>query len=524
MKLIDLYPCKGVYRPGEAISLVVVIEAVNPVEGELNLSLYHMEKVLETIRIPIHPKTGSQCIPVTLELVSNIPRGYGLEAVLLDRGGRVAGTASTAFDVQRSWTDYPRYGFLTRFGPDPGEDEAVEWLVRFHINGLQFYDWQYRHDQLLAPSERYNDPLGRQLSLARVRRLIEDAHTHGMAAMAYLAVYAASLSFAGAHPDWRLQTEKGEPLDFEGFLGLMDPTPGGPWSEHLLAECGRTLAALPFDGLHVDQYGEPRVGFNARGEPVDLPTAFGGFIAALKDRFPAAPVTFNAVKNWPIEALAGAPLDFVYVELWPDTPGYPEVFKIVHGARRLSGGKPVVVAQYIPAAHTANLRLSQALVFALGGSRIELGEERRLLSDPYFPKHEAIPQDLERILRQIYDFVVRYGELIGPGAEMVEGSGVSTPEGVECIHRRFGKWSALHLLNFTGKSNARWCEAHRPPRRLRDVQLSFPGLDPVLGVWWATPDRPGISLEPLKWHEEGERIHVIVPSLEYWSMIVVDTR
>jgi dextranase len=272
VKLIELYPCKGVYCPGEAISLDVVIEAANPIEGELSLSLYHMEKVLETIRIPIYPKKGSQCIPITFQLVSNIPRGYGLQAMLHDEEGQVVGTASTAFDVQESWTDYPRYGFLTDFSPDRGGDEALKWLARFHVNGLQFYDWQYRHDKLLAPSERYTDPLGRQLSLAKVQRLIEGAHTHGMAAMAYLAVYAASLSFAGAHPDWRLHAENGEPLDFESFLGLMDPTPGGLWSEHLLAECGRTLAALPFDGLHVDQYGEPRVGFNARGEPVDLPS------------------------------------------------------------------------------------------------------------------------------------------------------------------------------------------------------------------------------------------------------------
>jgi hypothetical protein len=78
------------------------------------------------------------------------------------------------------------------------------------------------------------------------------------------------------------------------------------------------------------------------------------------------------------------------------------------------------------------------------------------------------------------------------------------------------------LINFTGKSKARWSEAHGPPRRLSDVRLSIPGLDPVQGVWWASPDRPGISLEPLEWYEEGNRTLIIVPSLAYWSMIVVE--
>ena len=114
------------------------------------------------------------------------------------------------------------------------------------------------------------DPLGRKLSLKTVRNLIEIAHKHGIAAMAYLAVYAASLPFAEGHQAWRLFDDKGQPCNFEDFLGLMDPSPGSPWVEHLLDECERALSELPFDGLQVDQYGDPKIGYTAKGEPIDF--------------------------------------------------------------------------------------------------------------------------------------------------------------------------------------------------------------------------------------------------------------
>jgi dextranase len=153
--------------------------------------------------------------------------------------------AATAFDVLSSWTDFPRYGFLTDFSASRADPEPVlEKLTRFHINGLQFYDWQYRHDQLLAPSEEYIDLLGREMSLASLRKLVDAAHQHGMATMPYLAIYAASADFWRTHPDWALYDEAGNPIAFgENFLGLMDPSTGSSWSQHLLSE-GATLAGI----------------------------------------------------------------------------------------------------------------------------------------------------------------------------------------------------------------------------------------------------------------------------------------
>ena len=522
MELLDLYPCKGVYLPGEVITLKAVIGSRGASKGELSLTCYHLAQAVKTYHFPVFLEDGCQALPISFILDSKTPRGYGIEAELVDDLSNETSVESTAFDVQESWLSYPRYGFLTDFQPKRTGESALKWLACFHINGLQFYDWQYRHDHLLPPRESYTDPLGRKLSLTTVRTLVETAHEKGIAAMAYLAVYAASLPFAEEHQAWRLFDDQGQPINFEDFLGLMDPSPGSPWVDHLLKECERTLAGLPFDGLHIDQYGEPKIGFKQSGEPIDLPAAFRTFIESVKKIRPEISATFNAVKNWPIDELAESPQDFVYIELWPETPTYQDVFEIVHRGREKSGGKPVVIAQYIPAEHVANIRLSDALIFSLGGSRIELGEEGRLLADPYFPKHQSIPEKLQQVLQCYYDFAVRYGELIGPSSETLVDTDISLPESLVPIVRRRGDRVALHLINFSGLEAAQWCDMHPAPKKLLDLSISLPKDWNVRSAWFSSPDMERIGLSRLEISNEDERIHVVVPSLEYWSMVVLE--
>jgi dextranase len=357
--------------------------------------------------------------------------------------------------------------------------------------------------------------------LDTIRDFIRAAHEHGMAAMPYLAVYAASLDFWENHPGWRLLDEAGEPLRFEDFLGIMDPSPGSPWVEHLLGECERALDALEFDGLHIDQYGEPRVGFSVEGEAVDLPSAFHDVLVATRDRFPAAALTFNAVRNWPIEALAAAPLDFNYIEIWPSTPTYGNLRRIVLESRLKSADKPVVVALYLRADRESNIRLADALIFASGGCRIELGEGERLLTDPYFPNHQAVSPSLSEILRRYYAFAVRYGEWMGPSALDVHGLGVSVPAGIRSVVRESSGWLLLHLINMRGLGEPRWDEALPAPEPLGDVSVKIATPEPILGVWWASPDGESLALQPTEWSKGEGNLVVEVPQLEYWTMLAV---
>jgi dextranase len=521
MRLVDFYPVQGTFAPGDKVILIAEVEAEAHAPATLRLSITHLASTVATLTQPVSLAPGNRKVTLDWPAPPSAPRGYGAQAELLDDAGQVLASVSTAFDVLPDWTAFPRYGFLTDFSPDRTDAAStVEALARFHLNGLQFYDWQYRHDRLLPPNTDYVDPLGRRLSLRIVEEFIEAAHAHGMAAMPYLAVYAASAEFWRAHPEWALYDAGRRPIPFgENFLGLMNPIADGPWMRHLLAECGRVLATLPFDGLHVDQYGNPKVAFDAAGQPVDLPAAFAGFVAALKGVHPRATVLFNAVGNWPIETLVVSPQAFAYIEVWPPAISYRDLRQIVTGARAMSKGKPVVIALYLAADRPANIRLADALIFSCGGSRIELGERERLLADPYFPKHQALTSELKVALRRYYDFAVRYGDLIGPGAADSTEYPAHVPQGVWAVSRIARGWLTVCLINMTGLDGGRWDEAHPAPAPVADVPVRVVAPRPVHRVWWASPDRDPLELTPAAWDSEAQDVRATLPFLDYWAIL-----
>jgi dextranase len=368
----------------------------------------------------------------------------------------------------------------------------------------------------------YIDPLDRELSLSVIADFISSAQTLGMASMPYLAVYAASLDFWRDHQDWGLFDEKGQPLQFGDFLGLMDPSAGSPWQAHLLAECDRILDGLPFDGFHVDQYGDPKMAYDHRGEAVDLPTAFQLFISNLKSKYPDKAVTFNAVGNWPIEELATSDYDFNYIEVWSDTPCYEDLQRIVSGALLLSESKPVVIALYQPPEDSANILLSSAIIFSSGGTRILLGENERLLADPYFPNHNQIPTELQDALRSYHDFCVRYGEWLGPWVKQKARVKVDLPLGVWCIPRETPGWLILNLINTAGVGRHRWDRHHLPPERIENIQISILAELSINSVWWSSPDNDDLSLEKIPWYLEDNTLRIEIPNLFYWSLLAIE--
>ncbi|MCI0519044.1 MAG: glycoside hydrolase family 66 protein [Chloroflexi bacterium] len=516
---------KGSFLPRETVTLVAEIEADAPAAATLLLKCYELESLIGEQVVALHVSPGCQQVRLSWQSPNQSPRAYGLEASLLDAQGEARGQACSAVDVLERWTQSPRYGFLSDFNlqrEDP--TTTISSLARFHINALQFYDWQYRHQQLLPPEDQFVDPLGRSLSLSVVRSLIEAAHAHGMSTLAYLAIYAASLDFWREHPEWALYDQDGAPLQFFDFLGLMNPAPGGFWAAHLARECAAALQRMPFDGLHVDQYGDPKVAFDARGEQVDLPTAFAKFLRELDRAHPDASLLFNAVGNWPIEAVALAPTDAVYIEVWPPATRYSDLARIVQDAQRLSAGKPVIIALYQPADRPANILLADAVILACGGSRIELGENARLLADPYFPRHEALSSTLYRAVRRNYSFAVRYSRLLGAGSRPAEDVQATWPATVLGFPRRSQQWISVALVNLTGLNDPEWNQLHPAPQPLERVELQIAGTPAVNAVYWASPDSDCPGMKPVEWRVEKGIVRVALSRLEQWGIIGIQLR
>jgi dextranase len=478
---VRLRPAQAFFHPGEPIHLHIQFE--QPVQTQVTAEIYHLGEHIATWEAPCdgtHVTLQGEAPPLT-------PRGYLVHIRVGDED------AFTAFDVLDRWTQAPRYGYLYDFRPDRSQqdiDATLDYLLNLHVNGLQFYDWQYRHDTLLPPQNEFVDPLGRSLSLKTIRALMNGAHQRRMAAMPYTAIYAASPPFAAAHLDWQLYDAQGHPVDFaDGFLKLMNMSSG--WQSHFVRECQRVLEALPFDGIHVDQYGEPKTGFDSRGKPVDIPAGFAATLAAIHAAIPPdKSLVFNLVHNFPAETLANSPLDFWYSELWSPDTDLSRLWRTIRDNRRLNH-RPAVLAVYIPPEREETVIAEHSTTLAAGGTHIAHGDHGRYLSDPYFPKAEMPSPALAARLQQLADFAVAYEDLLLFGEDVTEEwrdhiriDGEKFPSG-RVIVQRAGNRLCVNLLQATGH----WDEALPPLEARRHVRLTLP----VRGMkrrWWASPDSP----------------------------------
>jgi dextranase len=533
MRIVDFYPSQGSFSPGETVTFLIELETSVPQDITFQIHMQHLAEQLTIIEKSLQLVAGEQTVQMQWTPPAK-PAGYSARLEILPANYHPTLYATTAFDVLSSWTDFPRYGFLTDFSASRANPETVlKKLTRFHINGLQFYDWQYRHDQLLASTEEYIDPLGREMSLASVRKLVDVAHQFGMVAMPYLAIYTASADFWRAHPDWALYDEAGNPIAFgENFLGLMDPSKGSLWSQHLLAEGARALQGIPFDGLHIDQYGDPKQAWDSRHNLVDLPRAFVDFIQSASDQHPNRTILFNAVRNWPIESLAEAAVGFVYIEVWPPDVEYCHLAEIVLNAVRLSQGKAVVIALYLPANRPANNLLADAVILACGGTRIELGEEARLLSDPYFPQHEEISLQLQTELRQLSDFMVRNGEQLRPytlsapekeiwARSELNPNFISIDNSIWTIVRSYPKSLVLQLVNFSGLDrHQRWDEAHIAPTPCQNVSVKISMPQRPTQIFWDCPEQTN-GPQALNFEHSNGTLTFQIPLINFIGLVAI---
>ena len=537
--MLDVVPGKAFYHPGESVSLLVSASGGDSVSARVT---YLAEAVAE-LSAPV--VDGSAVLEWTPPPLS--PRGYGLDVDLLDGEGAVLASTSTAFDVLERWTQAPRYGFLTDYLPNRTDpDMTMAWATRYHLNGLQFYDWQYRHETLLPPesSDLYSDLLGRNMSLNVVRDLIDAAHRYNIAAMPYTAIYGASPAFYEQHPEMGLYRAPNLPYIFgNNYLYIMNPSPDSLWTAHLLNEYARVLDETDFDGIHIDTYGAPMRGRSASGEVVRLDEVFPTFINAtaelVEDRRGEDGATiFNAVRNLSIETVAPSDQDVVYIEVWEPYRSFLDLYRIVAQAQQLGGGKPVVIAAYISPAHAANVRLANAIIFASGGYYLQLGEPGALLADPYFPNFGLMDEAMQSRLRRYFDFMVRYENVLSldthdataERADALSIDGIITQSSrssdrVAVLVRQSEDTSreAFSLINLLGIDGEYWdAPLTQAPTPVQDLQVHLATARPVARLYAASPDGDDLSAIPIEFTAADDGINFGLSRLDYWTVLIVE--
>ena len=554
---------KSMYAPGE--TAVVCLENLPAEATALRARLYSLERCVWDWQLP-----ASKRFPLSLPDADG--RGYALEIEALDEEQNVLTSAFTAVDVSSSWTKFPRYGYVWDFTPSADAESKADEMARYHLNGVQFYDWQYRHHRPLAADlSGWRDWSGRWISGDTVRAYLRAAHDRGMACMAYNMIYAANETYltdgSGVQADWRLVRANGAdftcdmdaklgPVGVLQYFNLLNPD----WQSYIFAQENRVFEAFDFDGWHGDTIGENGpmrtadggpLGYDADGKPIYLvKDGYTAFLNAAKAAIGDKYLAFNPVGAQGIENVNVSAVDVLYTEFWPwdrNANGrlyddYYTLHRAILGACEQSGGKSLIVAAYVnyrnpkAAFNPATVRMLDCVVFASGGSRIELGNGGNMLSDEYFPADgkKRMDDGLRSAVGRLYDFLVAYENLLRDGQRPVsrtvrlENLPVSTDgrsDTVWCFAKADSSTEIYHFLNLTGTDDG-WRDEEqtkKPPIAHENVKTRLYTDYPVREVWLASPDGESPLPLPLEFQTgrdtNGAYAEFTQPALEYWNLI-----
>ncbi len=518
VRRVEVLPTKATFAPADAIEV-----DVSGVAAPTDVMLWHLDRLVATVTV----EPGE-----TATFPPQPEGGYGIEA----------GGETSALDVLADPLSRPRYGFVSHY--EPGRDTAgvAEQVRRLHLNAVQFYDWMYRHAQLVPPQDEFDDALGRPISLATVRKLADAVQRAGSLPLAYAAVYAVGKDERARWSKIALSRSDGTPWTLgDDFLWIVDPT-DEDWLQFFAGELRAAADSVGFAGFHLDQYGAPKRALRPDGSVVDLARGFPLLIDRIAAALPKARLIFNNVNDFPTESTARADQDAIYIEVWPPHDELGHLAGLVSKARLLAPDKPVILAAYLPqfggdeAAASAAERLLLATVFSHGASVLLHGEERAVLTDPYYVHHADVQDATRDTSRRYYDFAVRYGDLLFDRSavdvtrthiaqETQEVTVVApVPVATDCVAGAL--WARVvsgergllvSIVDLSGQSDVLWKTPKRPPRPLAGVRLRIERTA-ATSIRFASPESSP-SLQRLEPESDGRHDTVTLPPFSTWGLV-----
>jgi dextranase len=317
---------------------------------------------------------------------------------------------------------------------------------------------------------------------------------------------------------------------------------------------------LGFDGWHGDTIGEngkmqtpegEPLGFDDKGRPIQyVKDGYTVFLDRAKEALGDKYLVFNPVGAQGIEKVNVSRVDVLYAEFWPwdknrwgqHYDSYNALQREIRAAAKESGGKSLVVAGYVnykapgETFNPAAVLLMDAVVFASGGARIELGNGDNMLSNEYFPGDGAkkMGPELQGKVRRMYDFITAYENLLRGGPlpiersvalEGVKQSALGADDAVWTFAEAGGDYEILHLINLTG-TDGLWRDEQQTkpePTPIAAVPVRYHTDAQVEAVFLATPDTEDIAPQQLAFEtgtdDKGRYVSFTLPSLRYWDMV-----
>jgi len=543
---------KAQYHPGESVKIEIFLkeEILNNITNDylkveindLDLKFYNTEIRLIELK---HNLASS------IVLSWQIPReihfeGFGLD-VKYYKNEQLIGLYSTGFDVVEKWFQAPRYGFLSEFNPDKKEkaiNQRLEIMKNLHLNIVQFYDWMYRHHQLLPLQEEYKDIFNRSLSLRIVKKQVDGCKKNGMLPIAYGAMYGAEREFVVEHPDWIAATRDGVTKnslcnDNPEYIQIMNIADDCPWREYIVDQYQQVIEKLDFEGIHIDQYGFPKTYYslvNNKRELKDMAAEFGRFIEyTRKELGEETALIFNAVNNWPVEVVASKPQDVVYIEVWVPNDTFYHLRQLILEAKKLANyKKQIILAAYISSLNKKKkisqeageraARLTAVSIFANGGFHLVLGEGATILTDGYYPEFRQLTPKFSRVMQNYYDLITRYSKYLF-SQDLRDKSAVLT----DGIYDEIKLSINGEKMNFgpNGEKDSIWTivKENKKHKILNLVNLIGIVDEDVKGIYWITADKGDIRPRKIDFirdkHKRGEIIRFTIPELIYWGLVIM---
>ena len=387
------------------------------------------------------------------------------------------------------------------------------------------------------------------------------------------------------------------PDSWKSDILLLNPANEG-WLSYLAERNDEVYSMLDFDGYQIDQLGSRGNVYDYDGNPVNLRDGFATFINHMKNRHPDKRLVMNAVSQWGASQIAGTgKVDFLYSEVWGNQAGsslasgegrFANIKNVIDENLSLNPALRSVLAAYMNYAtdgknfNTPGIVMADAVMFALGGSHLELGGDHMLCRE-YFPyAGMKWHSQLEDWMTRYYDFLTAYENLLrDPWKEKTNVKAtcsnvtINTWEPVAnqvtLLAREVNGRQVVHLLNFTQEqtpsnsplkgekdlprpslkgreisakevstlrgdlegSDYLLCwhdnQATRPwPKRFEALSIKLTGLSgmgKVRRIWVASPDYCGGAMQELtdyKYASASGTITLTLPSLQFWTMIVIE--
>ena len=364
------YTDKATHKPGTQAKITAEASG----DGSVHFSVSHLGMEVASGDATVENGKATWTYPTPSE--NN--QGYLVTATGAD------GThAETAIDASTSWTRFPRMGFLSHFKPTApqGTDghttyesflfqqpqDYIDKLSQdYHINALQYYDWQYRHEQPVATGDLADKwPLWYRDTYASKKTItdyIQDAGNANMGSLAYSMAYAANDNYDTntIKDEWRLRNDDGSYWVRDLGEQWWVPTPEGVdkpknhqimmnvnnngWRNYITDQYVAQKDAFGFDGTHIDTLGQT-VKKDEAGNSVDLTD---GLTALVNDT--AAKTGTATGINLPdgagTDKIGPSSASYIYTELWDHNETNQQVATYLQGARNAAGNKPQIVAAY----------------------------------------------------------------------------------------------------------------------------------------------------------------------------------